>query len=92
MMITIFKKLTDTSNPIYADLYNVLESIKTGGDLKDELIRIRSLEGNDYKEAKKALPVIMFTGTFSTRSKDGAMDGSGIAVLDFDDGTEEGKH
>ena len=89
MIITIFKKLTDTSNPIYADLYSVLESIKTGGDLKDELIRIRSLEGDEYKEAKKALPVIMFTGTFSTRSKDGAMAGSGMAVLDFDDGTEE---
>lgn len=87
--VTIFKKVLDPNSPQYTDVVNVLNLIKTGGTLKDEIVRIRTLSGNDYKEAKMKLPVICFGGVFTTRSKEGISEGSGLLVLDFDEGTVE---
>lgn len=89
MIITVFKSLTNTSSPIHVDVMKVLEQIRTGEDKKELLENIRTLEGDEYKEAKKKLPIICFGGEFGNRSKEGIVMGSGILTLDFDDGTEE---
>lgn len=87
--ITVFKHYSDTSSPICVDVFKVLNQIRTGGDKKRVIDEIRSLEGDEYKEAKKNLPIICFGGEFSRRSKEGLINGSGILTLDFDDGSLE---
>lgn len=87
--VTIFKELLSTSNPIYSEVMTVLNQIKTGGSLKEEIERIRTLDGDEYKAAKKKLPIICFGGQFGARNKDAIINGSGILILDYDDGTKE---
>lgn len=87
--ITVFKELLSTSNPIYSNVFKILESIRTGGELKTEIERIRTLRGDNYKEAKKKLPIICFGGKFGARNKDSIISGSGILILDYDNGTED---
>ena len=86
--ISVFPHIKDTHNPTHIGLFTVLERIKTGGDKKELIEHIRTLEGDEYKKAKRELPLICFGGTFGSRSKDGIINGSGIMPLDFDEGTE----
>tara|TARA_R110000772_G_scaffold268686_2_gene397457 strand:+ start:6226 stop:8103 length:1878 start_codon:yes stop_codon:yes gene_type:complete len=86
--VSVFDSLTNTSNPKQTDLFKVLNLIKTGGTMKSELIRLRGLEGDEYKAVKKKLPIILFNGTFGNRSKDGIINGSGLLTLDFDEGSQ----
>jgi len=89
MEISVFKTLTDSTNPTHTTVKAVLNQIRTGGKLKDRLIEISTLEGEEYKKAKRSLPVVCFCGKFSRRNKESIIAGSSLLILDFDEGTED---
>lgn len=87
MTVSVFDSISNTTKPNHSSLKNVLSLIKSGGKIKERVLEVRGKYKEDkeaYKRLKTSLPVIMFNGTFNKRSKDGLVNSSGIAVLDFD--------
>jgi hypothetical protein len=82
--ISLFKTIRHTTDPSHVSIKTVADKIRTGGDLKDLLIELQTLDKEKYKEGKNKLPVICFGGTFDKRSKDGLIEASCFMVLDFD--------
>jgi len=79
MKITMFKNVWEKDAPHYVSVFTALERVKKGNS-KELIEQVRS--GN--KEAKKSLPVVCFSGEFSSRSDDALFEHSGLIVLDFD--------
>jgi hypothetical protein len=80
MNVTIFPNVKKTASPHYLTTDQALERVRTGGKHLSLVQQIRS--GN--KEAKKELPIVLWSGEFLER-KDSALDShSGLIVLDFD--------
>ena len=80
MNVTIFPNVKQTDKPHYLSAQQALERIRTGGKHLPQIEKIR--QGD--KEAKKDLPIVLWSGEFLER-KDSALDGhSGLIVLDFD--------
>ena len=79
MQVTIFKNVFDKTNPHHIPLQQALERIQTG---KSSTVIDEVRAGN--KEKKKALPVVCFSGEFSSRADDALFEHSGFIVLDFD--------
>ena len=79
MQVTIFKNVFDKTNPHYITLPQALERIQSG---KSSTVIDEVRSGN--KEKKKALPVVCFSGEFSSRADDALFEHSGFIVLDFD--------
>jgi hypothetical protein len=80
MNVTIFPNVKKTASPHYLTTDQALERVRTGGKHLSLVQQIRS--GN--KEAKKELPIVLWSGEFLER-KDSALDShSGLVVLDFD--------
>lgn len=80
MNVTIFPNVKKTASPYYLTIDQALERVRTGGKHLSLVQQIRS--GN--KEAKKELPIVLWSGEFLER-KDSALDShSGLIVLDFD--------
>ena len=79
MKVTIFKNVFDKTNPYVVPLQTALERIQCG---KSSTIVTEVREGN--KEKKKELPVVCFSGEFSSRADDALFEHSGFIVLDFD--------
>ncbi len=79
MQVTIFKNVFDKTNPHHITLQQALERIQTG---KSSTVIDEVRAGN--KEKKKALPVVCFSGEFSSRADDALFEHSGFVVLDFD--------
>ena len=79
MKVTIFKDVFDKENPHHLHLTTALQRIQNGkSSTKIESIR----SGN--KDKKKELPVVCFSGEFSSRNDDALFEHSGLIVLDFD--------
>ena len=88
MKVTIFESIYLTNNPSYITVGQALRRIQNGSSQKT----IEVVRGGD-KNAKKKLPIVLFSGQFSERSDDKLFDHSGFIVLDFDhvaDGDEQG--
>lgn len=84
MMITVFKNLYEKA-PKFYHVDQVLDLIKTGSSQKDLVEKIRiTIDKNDRDELKKKLPVILFSGTFTSRRIAGLKEYSKIICLDFD--------
>lgn len=79
MKITMFKNVWEKDTPHHVSVFTALERVKKGNS--QELIE-QVREGN--KEVKKSLPVVCFSGEFSSRSDDALFEHSGLIVLDFD--------
>ena len=79
MKVTIFKDVKSTKAPHHIQLATALSRIQQGKS-KDLIHEIR--EGN--KEKKKKLPIVCFSGEFSSRKDDALFEHSGFIVLDFD--------
>jgi len=79
MRVTIFKSIKLPKDPHHIPLENALSRIQTGKS-KDLIHDIR--KGN--KEKKIKLPVVCFSGEFSSRDDEALFDHSGLIVLDFD--------
>jgi hypothetical protein len=78
MKVTVFESLFKET-PHHVPLNQALSRIQTGrsSTLIDEV------RGGD-KEAKKKLPVVLFSGEFSSRKDEALFEHSGLVVLDFD--------
>ena len=79
MQVTIFKNVFDKENPYVVPLEIALQRIQNG---KSSTLVTEVRDGN--KEKKKELPVVCFSGEFSSRSDDALFEHSGFIVLDFD--------
>ena len=79
MQVTIFKSVFDKENPHHITLETALRRIQTG---KSSTL-VSEVRGGD-KEKKKELPVVCFSGEFSSRADDALFEHSGFIVLDFD--------
>ena len=79
MQVTIFKNVFDKTNPHHIPLQQALERIQSG---KSSTLVSDVRSGN--KEKKKELPVVCFSGEFSSRSDDALFEHSGFVILDFD--------
>ena len=79
MKVTIFKDVKLTKEPHHIPLVTALSRIQKGKS-KDLINEIR--EGN--KEKKIKLPVVCFSGEFSSRTDEALFEHSGFIILDFD--------
>lgn len=79
MKVTIFKNVFDKTNPHVIHLSKALERIKSG---RSSTLVSEVRDGN--KDKKKELPVVCFSGEFSSRADDALFEHSGFIVLDFD--------
>ena len=78
--ITIFQNVKQTDKPHYITVGSALQRIQTGAN-NTELIN-QTRQGD--KDAKKELPIVLWSGEFKER-KDSSIDShSGLIVLDFD--------
>ena len=84
-MVTIFSKITDTMNPFYKEVDEVLLSFKNGSN-KERIAIVRSETNKDKRnKIKEGLKSVCFSGEFSQRSAKNIIRHSGFACLDFDD-------
>lgn len=84
-MVTIFKNIFDKDNSHFIKVDNALERIRTGKS-KTLIDSIRNgADKGEKNKAKRNLPSICFSGTFSERADDKMIDHSGYVVLDWDD-------
>ena len=79
MQVTIFKNVFEKENPHHIPLASALERIQSGRS-STTISEVR--DGNSEK--KKRLPVVCFSGEFSSRRDDALFEHSGFIVLDFD--------
>jgi hypothetical protein len=83
-MVTVFSKITDTENPFYKEIDEVLNSFKDGSNAK----KIEAIRNETDKEkrniAKSKLVSVCFSGEFSRRAAKNIINHSGFACLDFD--------
>jgi hypothetical protein len=83
MIVSIFKRVTDTTNPFNKSAIYCLDRIKQGKS-KELVEQIRALSKEEQKPLKSQLPGVCFNGTFTQRTIKGIDQRSGLIVLDFD--------
>lgn len=88
--VTMFKNIRETTNPFHVTIATSLERIKNGNQ-KSLIERVRGTHSVDQqgnpipdKDAKRELPVVMYSGKFSGRKDEDLTEHSGVIVLDFD--------
>jgi hypothetical protein len=79
MKVTIFKNVFDKKAPHHIPLHQALERIQNG---KSSTLVSKVRDGDKTK--KQELPVVCFSGEFSSRSDDALFEHSGFIILDFD--------
>jgi len=79
--ISLFRNISTPKNPAYASVNQIVKRIRNG---KDEKLVNQVVSSENPGEAKKQLPVICWSGIFSSRSNDGLDTHSGLICLDFD--------
>ena len=79
MKVTIFKNVFDKEAPHHIPLQQALERIQNG---KSSTLVSEVREGD--KSKKQELPVVCFSGEFSSRADDALFEHSGFIILDFD--------
>ena len=79
MKVTIFKNVYEKKAPHHIQLQTALKRIQSG---KSGSLIAQVRDGN--KETKKKLPVVLFSGEFSSRADEALFEHSGFIVLDFD--------
>jgi len=80
IIISAFKKVTETNNPYNRSVFKSLERIRSGAS-KDAVLKYRETGETSFKNS---LPGYCFSGSFSHRSEIGLKKHSGLIVLDFD--------
>jgi len=83
MKVTIFKNIFDNNSPHHINLSQALSRIKEGNS-STLITQIRESEKKQQSELKKSLPVVCFSGEFSSRTDDALFEHSSYVVLDFD--------
>ena len=77
--VTIFKDIYSKDEPFYKTVEHCLDRIKNGASKG----HIQKLRAGD-KTYKKTLPVVLWSGEFSSRRDDAIVSHSSFIVLDFD--------
>jgi KaiC/GvpD/RAD55 family RecA-like ATPase len=82
MMVSMFKTATHT---VPADVSHdtILKRIQDG-KWSGKIMSLRGMSKEEYKEAKKNLPAVTFSGTFSERLASKIIKYSGMVILDID--------
>ena len=85
MKVTIFKDLfKETDVPYIVTIDKIINRLVDGAAM-DKVLKIRAEKDKDKrKKIKYKLPVIIFSGEFSERSKAGLIKHSGLMVTDLD--------
>ena len=79
MKVTIFKNVFEKEAPHHIQIETALTRIQSG---KSGSLIAQVREGD--KDKKRRLPVVCFSGEFSSRADDALFEHSGFIVLDFD--------
>ena len=79
MQVTIFKNVFDKTSPHHIPLQTALQRIQSG---KSSTLVTEVRNGDKTKKQK--LPVVCFSGEFSSRADDALFEHSGFIILDFD--------
>lgn len=79
MKVTIFKSVYAKDAPHHISVQTALSRIKDG----NSQTTIDKVRGGD-KQSKTELPVVCFSGEFTSRTDEAITDHSGLIVLDFD--------
>lgn len=86
--VSWYWNISDTIGSNKTDLKSILYGIRTGGDngvITSRVNKVRAeIDKDKRRELKKELPVIMWQGQFSQRSKQGLLSLSGILCIDID--------
>lgn len=84
MIATIFKNITDVSNPHHVDTDILLDRIRTGKS-KSKVEAIRNCTDREIRNKLKCeLPSVCWSGVFTKRGNSHLIEGSKLIVLDFD--------
>lgn len=85
MKVSIFENFRSPGREVDTDY--VIEKIKTGGNFKSTIEKIRELNESDQDAAndlKRNLPGITFCGIFQKRESKSLIKATGLIILDFD--------
>ena len=83
-MVSIFKNISDTSQPYYIKVDDALDRVKNGKS-KEAVERVRATSDKELRGiAKQSLPCITFSGKFTKRTDKNLIEHSGFVILDFD--------
>ena len=80
IQVTCFQSIYDKDNPEYISLGDALKNIKRGNSQQ----LVEQLRETGDKQLKLQLPVVLFSGTFSTRKDDDIFEHSRMIVIDLD--------
>lgn len=85
MKVSLYAKYNSVAPIKSISIYKALEDIKDGV-YKEQVLTARNYfsNKNKYDLEKKKLPLIGWSGTFTTRGNDNLIDFSGFASLDYD--------
>ena len=83
MIVTVFKNIWDTNEPMFIDVLEIFKRIKDGNS-QDTIVKIRQLTVKKERDAiKKRLPSICFSGRFGKRDAEFLLEHSGLICLDI---------
>ncbi len=84
--VSVFKKANLPNGVTLMDISTVLNSMRTGGKLKDVILDIASTTDKKERSNKKLdnLPVICFNGEFSYRNIGSLIKHNGLIIIDID--------
>jgi|TARA_R100000479_G_scaffold65066_2_gene30971 hypothetical protein len=80
IQVTCFQSIYDKDSPEYISLGDALKNIKRGNSQQ----LVEELRDTGDKQKKLQLPVVLFSGTFSTRRDDDIFEHSRLVVIDLD--------
>lgn len=85
-IVTIFKNAKSPNEPYYITLDKALERIRSGSS-KNAIGDVRSIKDKTQRNERKKeiLPQVCFDAKLSHRKKDGVIEPTGLATIDFDD-------
>lgn len=80
IQVTCFSSIYDKDNPEYISLADAIRNIKLGNSKE----MVEELRATKDKGIKIQLPVVLFSGTFSSRRDDDIFEHSNFIVIDLD--------
>lgn len=80
IQVTCFQSVFDKDNPEYISLGDAIKNIKRGNSRE----LVEKLRETGDKALKRQLPVVLFSGTFSSRTDDDIFEHSKFIVIDLD--------
>lgn len=80
IQVTCFQSVYDTDNPEYISLGDAIKNIKRGNSKE----AVEGLRSTGDKAMKMSLPIVLFSGTFSSRKDEDIFEHSKIIVIDLD--------